>query len=128
MTAADHCEQVLAVVREQGPISTTKVRTAIRARAERTDSALRALATDRLVKRTPEGWDAAGQAGTGVRSACPRVTAAELAAMLRPERVRAIWNALSPNGRDRAWAALSDQQRVDAIAVVFDATSAENAL
>jgi hypothetical protein len=42
--------------------------------------------------------------------------------MPRRERVKAILDALSPAGRERAWAALDDDQRADAVAVLFDAT------
>ncbi len=41
--------------------------------------------------------------------------------MSRPERITAIWAALSPAGRDRAWAALDEEQRVDALAILLDA-------
>jgi hypothetical protein len=50
------------------------------------------------------------------------LTAARLDRMPRPERVKAIWAALSPAGRERAWAALDDDQRVEALALLFDAT------
>jgi len=49
------------------------------------------------------------------------VTAAELDRLPRAARVKALWAAMSPAGRERAWAGLSEPQRVDAIKVLFDA-------
>jgi|SRR5829696_7971604 len=134
MTAAELREQVLAVVRERGPVSMRQVRAKVPARAQRVDEALRALESDGQVRNTPHGWIAARNDGTrpGHGSAARQtlrqeLIAAELAAMPRPERVRAIWRAMSPGARERTWSGLSDEQRVNAVAVLFDATSADKA-
>jgi hypothetical protein len=134
LSAADLREQVLTVVRELGPVSTTKVRAAVRARAQRTSEALTALGRAGKVRSTPHGWQAVhdpvpctGQGSPATNSPPAGLTAATLDAMPRPARVVAIWGALSPAGRERAWAALSDAQRVEAVAVLFDAVEAEPA-
>ena len=51
------------------------------------------------------------------------LTAARLDAMpRRSDRVKALWAAMSPAARERAWAALDEDRRVEALAILFDAT------
>ena len=51
----------------------------------------------------------------------PRLTAAALDRMPRRERVKALWTAMSPDARDRAWAEIAEDARVEVIAILFDA-------
>jgi hypothetical protein len=50
-----------------------------------------------------------------------RLTATALDRMSRRVRVRAIWAALSPAARERALAALDEDQRVEATAILLGA-------
>jgi len=126
---------VLAVVRkQQGPIASRAIALAVRRRKADVQAALRDLQRAGCILASAKGWTAAIDAAdesppAAVPSAVPvaessthGLTAAELAAMPRPERVRAIWSALSPAGRERAWSLLDDEQRVDAMAVLLGAT------
>lgn len=79
-------------------------------------------------KTTENGFPARSRPGSPNFSTQPEVsspdsglTAAALDRMARPDRIAAIWNALSPAGRERAWAALNGDQRLDALAILFDA-------
>lgn len=49
------------------------------------------------------------------------LTERELDAMTRPQRVRALWAAIAPASRERIWAALSDDARVEVIQILFRA-------
>lgn len=50
-----------------------------------------------------------------------RAELAELNQQPRPERLRRLWAALSPDGRAKAWAEIPVDGRVDVIAACFDA-------
>jgi hypothetical protein len=54
-----------------------------------------------------------------------QVTASELDVMPRKERVWAMWEAMAPASRERAWGALTEDQRVQAIKVMFSAAEEE---
>jgi hypothetical protein len=46
--------------------------------------------------------------------------------MTRDERIKALWSEMDRDQRDRAWADLSDVQRVDAVRAMFDATEVDS--
>jgi hypothetical protein len=137
MSGVDLHDQVLAVVRERGPIASRTIALAVGRRKADVQAALRDLHRVGLVLGPAKGWtaaiDVADESPPGaVPSAVPvagnrthGLTAAELYAMpRRRDRVKAIWAAMSPAARERAWRVLSSQQRADALAVLLDASSA----
>jgi hypothetical protein len=137
MSGVDLREQVLAVVRKQrGPIASRTIALAVRRRKADVQAALRDLHGAGCILGSAKGWtaaiDVADKSPPGaVPSAVPvagnrthGLTAAELYAMpRRSDRVKVIWAAMSAGARERAWAALSDEQRADAVAILFDAES-----
>ncbi len=50
------------------------------------------------------------------------MTARQLRQLPRAARVRAIWDELTPTGREQAWGALDEDRRLECIGVLFDAT------
>lgn len=130
--------RVLAVLEEGGPLSGNAIARILGRRRADVFAALRLLDAAGRVDRVPDDrWQARGTTGnrplngSDAESVVPveaaalgpeeRLTASALDRMSRPERITAIWAALSPAGRDRAWAALDEDQRVDALAILFDA-------
>ena len=123
MSPLDLRAQVLAVVRERGPLSANAVVASTRSRRADVLAVLRACKEEGLVRRTPDGLAAVGTTPEPVPVARPDVTAVELARLSRPERVRRLWSAMSPAARERAWAGLSTEQRAEAVAVLFGASA-----
>lgn len=121
MTDDDVRRSVLSVVQVQPPLSTRGVRSAVRARAQRTDEALRALAAAGLVRHSAKGWWPVGHARTPPGHASPGLTVDALDAMTPPERITAIWDAMSEAARERAWSQLSRDRVVNAIAILLTA-------
>lgn len=131
--AAELRERVLAVVCERGPIPSRKLALAVGRRKADVQAALRDLHRAGLILGSTKGWTAAivetdesplGTAGNRVPvpgNRCHGLTAAALDAMTRPERVWALWAAISPTARERLWGDLFAEQRVNVIAVIFTA-------
>lgn len=130
--------RVLAVLEEYGALSGNAIARILGRRRADVSAALRALDAAGHITRTRDGhWQARGTpAGrplssvdaepvgpVGSRASGPenRLTASAPDRMSRTQRVTTICAALSPAGRDRAWAALDSDKRADLLAILFDA-------